>query len=994
MYKFYQACLLVCLLPVLGWSQNVLKGRITATDAPDGLPGAAIQVVGAQRGTVSTLDGSYTLNLQPSDSVISVSYIGYGTERVSIAGKESVDVVLKTAVKLTEEVVVIGYGTVNKSDLSGSVSSVRGGDLTKVPNNNAVQSLQGKVTGVNIQSPSGEPGQAPTVRIRGVGTLSSAGNNPLYVVDGVFMDDINAINSQDIESIEVLKDASAAAIFGVRGANGVILVTTKKGKAGKPTFSFSTEVGLQNLPRKIPLLTGRQYGVLMNEISPGTYNNLDRLPNTDWQDLVYRKDAIVQNHQFSASGGGENSTYYFGLGYYEQQGLVPNSYYQRISLRANNSLNITKGWLIGTNLTVTPTVTRTAASVTATAYRNPPNIAPYSDTTPSPYTPVNTYGNPLADLEYTSNNYTKGVYAVGNLYTELKIWKGLKYRLNVGYDFGSTRYTSFVPQFFVNAPQSSAFSVLSENTFWRSNTMVDNLLYYTQVIGKHSIDAFGGMSTYRYFNTTLSARAQSLLSNDPSAWYLNTGVVPANGATQDGVLRTQTSFLGRVNYVYDGKYTLSGTIRADGSSLFASQNRWGYFPSVAVAWNVAKEAFMEDIRAINLLKIRASTGRLGNQAVDGSAQNTRYNLINAQTPAVFGPGNQYTQGAAVGITSNPNIKWETTTQTDVGVEVGVLNNRLSFEADYYYRATSNILAALPTPGYYGNGPGASVTYNAANVTNSGFEGNVQWRDEIQGISYRLGALATTVKNNVTNLGSTGQGSDFISSGSVSGSNISRTQVGNAIGSFYGYQVAGVYQSLDDIAQSPKQTNVQPGDLKFKDQNGDGVIDDKDRVILGTSIPKFIFGFSAGVGYMGFDLSADFQGQTGNKIYNAKEVERPGETNFEARYLDRWTPANPSSSMPRATNNGNNYLPSDFFLQSGDFLRLRTLTLAYKVPASLLGKYGIQALNIYVRGTNLKTWTSFTGYTPEIGAGSDLSAGLDRGIYPLAKVWAIGANVTF
>ena len=255
-------------------------------------------------------------------------------------------------------------------------------------------------------------------------------------------------------------------------------------------------------------------------------------------------------------------------------------------------------------------------------------------------------------------------------------------------------------------------------------------------------------------------------------------------------------------------------------------------------------------------------------------------------------------------------------------------------------------------------------------------------------------MATTVKNKVTNLGSTGQGSDFISSGSVSGSNVSRTQVGNPIGSFYGYQVAGVFQSADDIAKSPKQNNVQPGDLKFKDQNGDGVIDDKDRVILGTSIPKFIFGFSAGVGYKGFDLSADFQGQTGNKIYNAKEVERPGETNFEARYLNRWTPTNPSNTVPRATNNGNNYLPSDFFMQNGDFLRLRTLTLAYKVPTAFASKFGIQALNVYVRGTNLKTWTKFTGYTPEIGAGSDLSAGIDRGIYPIAKTWAIGANVSF
>jgi len=995
MTKLYAVLLAVLLLPTCGWAQTVLKGRVSGSDEPNGLPGAAIQVANTTRGTNSQLDGSFSINLEPDDSVLVVSYVGYVTQRVNIVGKASVDVVLALDVKTSEEVVVVGYGTQRKSDVTGSVGSLRGEDLVKVPSNNPVQALQGRATGVNVTSINGEPGSSPVVRIRGVGTTSSAGNNPLYVVDGVFMDDISSINAQDIESMELLKDASSAAIFGIRGANGVILITTKRGKSGKATFSLSTEYGVQNVAKKIDLLSGRQFAQLYEEIFPGTYNNLDRLPNTDWQKEVFRTNVPIQNHQFSASGGSDAGTYYFGLGYFKQEGIYPNSSYERISIRANNTMNLTKWLSLGNNLTISPTNVRKSPDVTSTVYRANPTLTPYqSPDSASIYTAIPTYGNPLADLNYNSNNYTKGLKGVGNLYLEAKLPFGLKYRINFGFDVNYNSGGNYVPQYFVSAAQSTPYSRFTTTRTWSSNTLLDNLLYYNRSIGKHSIDAFVGVSTYRNFATILSVRGQQLLSSDPAAWYLNTGVVPANSAQETGNLRTAQSYFGRVNYTFAGKYLLTGTYRIDQSSLFSASNRSAGFPSLGLGWVVSNEDFLKDVKEVSNLKLRASWGKLGNQAVDSASQNTRFNLINAGSPAVFGVGSNYFQGATVGATSNPNIRWEITTQIDVGVEMGFLNNRLTFDGDYYHRETSNILAALATPGYYGNGANVTVLYNAANVVNSGLEGALNWRDKIGEVGYRVGALITTIHNEVKSLGSTGQGGSFISSGSLDGSFVSRTQVGQPIGSFYGYQVIGVFKDQADYDSYPHLGGTAPGDLKFKDLNGDGKIDANDRTFMGSPIPTYIFGFNGGLSYKGFDIQADFQGQGGNKIYNGKEVVRPGVANYETRWLDRWQPNNPSNSVPRASINGTNFLPSNFYLQSGNFVRLRTLTVSYTVPQAFSTRYGIQRLNIYLRGTNLVTWSKFTGYSPEVGSQSDLSAGIDNGSYPISKVYAIGANITF
>ena len=1000
MNRLYLFLLALLLLPAGLRAQTTLTGTISSADEGN-LPGATVKVEGTTRGAVTNIDGQFSLPLQEGDSVVLVSYIGYTTKRVPLAGQTSITVVLSVEAAMQEEVVVIGYGTQKKSDLTGSVSSVRGEDLVKVPNNNPLQALQGKATGVQVVSNSGAPGQAPKVRIRGVGSFGDdSKNGPLYVVDGVFMSDISAINSQDIVSLEILKDASAAAIYGVQGANGVILVTTKQGTEGKTRFNFSAEYGVQTVQKRIDLLNGREFGLVENELSPVhppfTKKQLDSLPNTNWQDQVFRKTSAVQNYQFSASGGSKNSTFYLGLGYFRQDGIIPNSNYERISIRANASYNLTDWLKIGTNLTIAPSQQRVVSgNVILNAYRAPGLYAPYRNggDTISNYAPIPDIGNPLADLEYNSNSYNTAVNGVANAYAEIKLPIGFKYRFNIGIDLNYLHGSNFVPKFFVNTQQQNPQSFLTSNREWRANSLNDNLLYYNRSFGKLAVDALGGLSFYRNFNNTLSSTTYNLLRDTPNLWYNSAGQVRAGAGVGTGDLVLKTSYFARANLTWNGKYTLTGTYRVDASSVFSAANRTAGFPSIAGGWVISQEKFLENVKLIDFLKLRASYGKLGNQAVSSTS---RFSLINQQAPVVLGQNQTLQPGATLASTNNPGLRWETTNQADAGLEIGVLKNRLTIEVDYYNRFTRDILVDLSTPGYFGNGDGQRITYNAASVSNTGFEFNVAWRDKIGKVGYRIGALGTTVNNKVMNLGATLANDQYIVNGAVSTFNVTRTEVGRAIGSFYGFDVVGVIQNADDLAKSPHLDGANIGDFKYRDVNGDGKIDNADRTYIGSPIPKFIYGFNGGVNFFGFDLSADFQGQFGNKIYNGKKEQRSnGNPNYEGDFRNRWTAKNHSNTVPKAELDTElNFQPSSYFVEDGSYLRLRTLTLSYALPETAAKYLRLQAANIYVRGTNLATWTKYTGYTPEIGGTNDLSAGIDNGVYPVTTVYSLGANATF
>jgi len=967
-----------------------VSGNVSLSDEPGGTPGIAVQVEGTSRGAYTDISGIYRINLEASDSVLVFSYLGYTKQRIRIGGRTTIDVVLLQEAITNKEVVVVGYGTQRKSDVTGSVGRMKSEDLVKVPNHNAMQSLQGKVAGVQVVSNSGAPGDAPKVRIRGVGTINS-GNNPLYVVDGVFMSDISSINSNDIESMEVLKDASAAAIFGVEGANGVILVTTKKGKEGKVLINFSSEYGIQNVSKKIDLLNSREFGALVNEINPNTYNNLDALPNSDWQDLIFKKNAGIKNYQVSASGGTATSSFFMSLGYFHQEGIVPKSDYERISFRTNYTTQLGKYVTVGTNLTIAPIKKQNTADVIGTLYRASPAVQARIDTG-SGYGEVNGYGNPLAAIDY-NNSFEKNFTGIGNVFAEVKLPAGFKYRFSYGFDVGSNRTVTFSPVYYVSPTQSNPINDLTTGRYSKNNSTIDNLFYYNLESGKHRIDALGGVSFYSNKSEGLSVTAQNIIRDDRNLWYLNAGQVVGAKSNEDATLFRKQSFFGRVNYVMSEKYLLTATYRVDGTSNFGKNNQYAAFPSVALGWVLSEEDFLKDVKAISNLKIRTSWGKLGNQNINAT---DRVTVINSGSPAVFGPANTLTQGATYGQTSNTNLKWETTTQFDAGLEIGLFSNKLTFEADYYHRLTEDVLVLLAQPGHVGNGPFTRIRTNAATVLNRGIELNLNWRDKVGGLQYRLGANATTVYNEVKSLGAAVAADEFIVGGGLgNGQNVTRTQAGQPIGAFYGFQTNGIFQNDTAVAIGPVINADQvPGDIRFKDLNGDGKVDfSKDRTFLGSPIPKFLFGFNAGATFKNFDLSFDFQGQTGNKIYNGKAAVRPAIANYEGNYRDRWTTTNPSNIVPRATAGGDNFNPSDFLLQDGSFLRLRTVTLSYSLPESICGKLKTQKMSVYFRGTNLLTITKFTGYSPEVG-GDDLSAGIDLGIYPVTAVLAGGINVTF
>ncbi len=984
--------------------QNV-TGIITAGDTRETLPGATIIIKGTTTGAVSNIDGKYSISVKSDKAVLVFSYVGYQTKEVELGSQTVVDVILEPKKTTLDEIVVIGYGSVRKSDLSGSVGSVKAEDITRITALNPVQSLQGNVTGVQVTSTSGTPGENPAVRIRGVGTFGNS--NPIYVVDGVIVDDISFLNSNDITSMEVLKDASASAIYGSRGANGVIMVTTKMGKATdeKTVFSFTGELGMQSLSKKIDLLNGRDFAIISNQIKPGTFNNVDAVVNTDWQDLVFHT-APIYDFQLSASGSSKKVQYYISGGYFKQGGIIEKSSYERITLKINNIYNLSRYVKLGNNITIATYSQQVAPDVTYAVYRAKPTLVPYYPD--GSFAVVDNVGNPLAALAY-SNNYLKGVRGVGNIYGEVSFLKAFKFKSSFGIDAGYNNAESFTPAFTVYNPdgtisqQQNILSRLVKNSNYNFTWLWENTLNYKKEFGKHSIDAVAGYTMQNTTSDGFSLSGANLLRDGSNFWYIQPSYIydPANNVnTINSILEqvdlnqyySMVSFLVRVNYVFNKKYILTATFRSDGSSKFAENNRYASFPSFALGWNVSQERFMKNIQWLNKLKIRASWGKLGNDKIPYW---DRYARVESNILAIFGIENDPNTGASYGINGNPNLKWEVTTQTDIGLELSLLSSRFTAEFDYYNKQTDDILVLLSTPGYLGNGAGAKVRFNAASVVNRGFEFNLGWRDQVGKLKYNIGVLGTTIHNEVLSIGGN-SGVDSVLIGGYLGNGIPVTQskVGLPIGAFYGYQTDGVFQTQAELDAYPHDGQAGVGDLRFVDVNGDGKIDGRDRTYIGSPIPKFIFGFNFGFEIFSIDMSVNVQGQTGNQIFNAKDVVRPDPYNFESRVLDRWTGPGTSNTEPRPSFGGYNYTPSDHFIQDGSFLRIRSLVLGYTLPSNWSTKIYIQKFRIYVKTDNLYTLTKYTGYTPEIGSGDVLSAGIDNGIYPITAVYSVGINLNF
>jgi TonB-linked SusC/RagA family outer membrane protein len=984
---------------------RTITGVVKASDTKETLPGATIVTKGTTTGSVTDIDGKYSISVKSDKTILVFSYVGYNTQEIELGNKTVVDVLLDPKKTTLDEFVVIGYGSVRKSDLSGSVGSVKSEDITKITALNPVQSLQGNVTGVQVTSTSGTPGDNPAVRIRGVGTFGNS--NPIYVVDGVIVDDISFLNSNDITSMEVLKDASASAIYGSRGANGVIMVTTKMGKSTeeKTVFSFAGEVGIQKLAKKIDLLSGRDFAIVSNEIKPGSFNNVDAVANTDWQDLVFHT-APMYDFQLSASGSSKNMQFYISGGYFKQGGIIEKSSFERINLKLNNIYNLSKYVKLGNNITVAPYSQQVAPDVTYAVYRANPTLVPYYED--GSFAVVYNVGNPLANLVY-SNNFNKGVRGVGNIYGEVNFLKAFNFKTSFGIDAGYNKSESFTPAFTVYNPdgtisqQQNLLSRLNKSSNYTFTWLWENTLNFKKDFGKHSIDAVAGYTMQNTTSEGVNLSGANLLRDGSSFWYIqpsyiydptnNVNTISSIGESVDlNQYYSMISFLFRVNYVFNKKYVLTATIRSDGSSKFSTNSRYATFPSFALAWNVSQEKFMQNISWLNKLKVRASWGKLGNDKIPYW---DRYARVESNILAIFGVNGDPNTGASFGINGNPNLKWEVTTQTDIGLEFGLFDSRLTAEFDYYNKKTEDILILLSVPGYFGNGSGAKVRFNAASVVNRGYEFNLGWRDKVGKLKYNIGILGTTIHNEVLNIGGISGVDDALIGGYLgNGIPVTRSIVGLPIGSFYGYKTDGIFQNKAELDAYPHSSQAGVGDLRFVDVNEDGKIDGRDRTNIGSPIPKFIFGFNLGFEIYGIDLSVNVQGQTGNKIFNAKEVVRPDPYNFEAHVLNYWRGEGTSTTEPRPSFGGYNYTPSDRFIQDGSFLRIRNVVLGYSLPSAWSNKIFMQKIRLYVKADNLYTLTKFTGYTPEIGSGDVLSAGIDYGIYPITAVYSIGINLNF
>ena len=996
--------------PVVLAQQITVSGMITDASDDESLPGVNILRKGTSAGTVTDIDGNYRISAEENDTLV-FSYIGYQTEEIPINGRTQINLSLVEDIETLGEVVVIGYGVQRKSDLTGAVSSVQAEDIARIGGANASDALQGRVAGVNVVT-SGVPGQAPKVNIRGVGTLGNS--DPLYVVDGVFLDDISFLNNNDIQSMEILKDASATAIYGSRGANGVIIITTKSGESDEPSFSLNAYEGVQNvLYNNFEMVNANQYAQLINEGLVNTGNAPIYDPDTigvgtDWFDEIFRT-APIRDYQLSFNQQTDKASYYVSAGYFRQEGVLKKTDFERYTLRLNNSYNLTDAITIGHNVSASWFDTDNPNNgALQHAYRISPIVPvwlPNGDYAPSGNSGA---GNPIASLNYF-NNATKGQRVVGNAFGELKFLEGFTFRTSIGIDFRHHQNIIFSPAYFVAPTQQNPVNSINKNWQRWFDWLWENTLTYDKTVGVHHVNLLAGITSQRNTYEILGGTRRNISSEDENLWYLNAGEV--EGATNENTAWRSSiaSYLFRANYTLMDRYLFTATFRADGSSKFPPDERWGYFPSFALGWNISEESFLSNASWLDNLKLRASWGQIGNQRI----QDYQY-YAQAQTgigyDAIF--NGQLQPGSTITELSNANITWETATQTDIGLEVGLMQGALTLELDYYYRETDDILITVEIPGSVGLTP---TDANVGSVLNRGFDFSIDYERTIGDFGFNIGLVGTTIYNEVLDLG----GREEIVGGNIgAGNSVSRAKVGEPIGYFFGYDVIGVFQNQSQIDNAPTQDNAQPGDLIFRDTNGtnaegdltgepDRVIDASDRTYLGSPIPKFTGGLNLGFTYRNFDLAIDFAGMFGHKIYNAKQQERySGLDNFDDSYLGRWTGEGTSNTQPRITlGGGPNYNISSRFVEDGDFVKIRNIQLGYNLPTDISERIAVQNIRIYISGNNIAYFTKYNGFTPEIESSflyedannptsRTLGAGIDRMVYPVTAIYKIGLNVTF
>ncbi|HLO38585.1 MAG TPA: TonB-dependent receptor, partial [Lacibacter sp.] len=1011
---------------------NLVVRTITGTVTGEGsepLAGVTVQVKGTDKATTTDNNGSFSIEVENNAKVLVLSFIGMVTQEVSIEGKTTVRVVMSLSNKALNEVVVIGYGTQKRTLVTGAVSTVNSKTLNELPALSISQALQGRVAGLQVTN-NGSPGTEPIVRIRGISSISYA-SDPLYVVDGFPTGDLAAIDVKDIESVDVLKDASAAAIYGSRATNGVIMITTKKGRRdGKMSVTLDSYFGTQEVTKRLPLLNTTQfmqYAVAYRgsqvprltapDINQPIYAGATQTygqTNTDWQDAYFKRGNMTQ-HNVGLSGGNEKSRFHASAGYTDQQGTAPTVAYRRYNFRINSDHIISKVFTFGENLYVAAgnqaydnneTGSRTNL---VNVIRMMPHIPVYDPTSNGGYRGVDATKdggdptNPVEDaaLKNPGNRTTAKIF--GTAFLEINLASWLKFKSTFGIDYANTLNYRFAPIFNDNgaiAGSSATQATVTNNRTISTVQLFTQQLSFDKNFGEHHVNVIA----------VYEQQGQKTKQENASGNQASNELRTLNNATNVSAQtllgeNTLLSYLGRLNYDYQNKYILSVAVRHDGLSVWAPGKKWATFPSASVGWRIDQENFMRNAPRISELKLRAGYGLTGlNGQVLG---NTPWLVSVAANSAYYPFGGSITGGPASSIPGlgNTDLEWEKTKQVNIGLDLGLLKNKITLTAEYYQRKTDNLILSVPLPPSFGY-INSNVNQNVGSMKNSGFEVQLGYNDREGDLKWYASTNLSFVTNQVTRLAEGVSNIEAGGNADFGDFNITNTAVGHPIQAFYGWVVEGIFQNAAEVTKHATQTaGTAPGDLKFKDLNNDGVIDNKDRQFLGSFIPKVTYAFNLGANYKNFDASLFFQGVQGNKVYNATRVITEGMVRFfnaGTQVLDAWTPTNTNTTIPRAISSdpNKNARPSTRFLEDGSFMRLKNVMVGYTVPGNFLGTYTkgtVKSLRIYVSAQNILTFTKYTGYDPEVGnrtPGSSLTNGIDFAVYPQPKSFQAGIQANF
>lgn len=1039
------AALFTMMLPcsLSAWADINVKGTVTDSSG-EPLIGVTVLEKGTSKGTATDIDGQFTITVADG-ATMRFTYVGY--DMVEQKAAPVMNVVMKENSNMLDEVVAIGYGTQKKSVVTAAISKVGSDELELTAPVRMDNALKGLASGVTVTSASGQPGAAARVRIRGVGTINNS--DPLYIVDGMPIEGgLDYLNPADIASIEVLKDAASGAVYGARAANGVVLVTTKQGKEGKTRVTYDFSYGWQSVAKKRHVLNASEYAMMINEgsinsgVAPVYADPASYGKGTDWQDIVFNNNAPVMNHQVSVSGGSKTVNYLFSLGYYDQEGIIGGNFdrsdYQRFTLRSNVGVTLfdmseKRTWLnkatIQTNLAYTRVKSKgietnsTWGSPLGSALAMSPILTPYLEpgsaeektqlaylSNQSGYVPM--YGpdgrlvmvptafgnfqemsNPVANLMLPGNQNWSHKF-VGNFIGDLQIWDNLHYRISYGADMSFWGYDGYTPVYYLRDGQSTDHSSATSTSERGLTWQIENLLSYDKTIGQHTFNIILGQSAKESHGWYLGGSRNYLISYDRPYIDAATGLAADGDMTVWGAPQPKArlaSYFARVSYDFDNRYMIQATVRRDGSSRFGSNNHWATFPSVSVGWNIMNEKFMENsLDWLNNFKLRASWGKNGNENI-GNFQYIA--LTSTNNNAIFGNPGSITIGTKPSQLANPDLRWEESNQTDVGLDFGFLQNKLTFTVDWFLKNTNGMLMTMSLPQYVGE---SIPVGNVGKMRNWGLEFDLGYRQTFfNELTVHVGVNASYLRNKLIAYGNE-QGWENLDSFQGTGT-IVRAQNGLPFPYFYGYKTDGIIQNMAEANayNGAYGTSLVPGDVRYVDVNKDGQITEDDRTKIGCGTPDWTYGANLTVAWKGIDFSMFFQGVAGNDIFDATRRVDARSVNLPSWMLNRWTGEGTSNSIPRyVIGDGYNWQSSDLYVYDGSFCRLKNMQLGYMLPQDLTRKIGVQKFRVFVAVENLATWTKYHGYDPEISSGSDRSNGVDFGVYPQARTWTVGFNLEF